>query len=68
MKTVMLGDLLTEQQLETTKQLMDVSKTQGEARESLEIYYRMYSKELEQKGVDATYLSYMVAFKLYSLA
>lgn len=26
MKTVMLGDLLTEQQLETTKQLMDVSK------------------------------------------
>lgn len=63
-RVVELSDLLTEPQLTAVQRIITEIKLKQTSPESLRIYLRSISKELELKQVDSSYLYYALCYKV----
>lgn len=62
MKTITLGELLTEEQGIEVVRIMTESKDDTEMTQRLKVYLRQFRAELEAKGVIPEYLSYAIPY------
>lgn len=58
MKTITLGELLTEEQAKRVYNILTTSPTEREVIQNLKDYFRTISAQLEAKGILPDYLAY----------
>jgi hypothetical protein len=61
-KTVKLPDILTPAQLHETMKILRLPITDFDKTAKLKLYYAQFRAELEDKGIDSSYLAYAVLF------
>lgn len=65
-KTVKLTDLLSHEQLDEVERILQRSEDQMQASNELRRYLARFKVELEAKGANSDYLSYVIAYKQWT--
>lgn len=63
-KSVQLGELLTDDQIQMVKEIMDQTPDELERTHAIRKYLNQFKEQLEARGVIPDYLAYVIVYKM----